>query len=157
LTGNTTLETHGLKPTKKDRKKFDLDLAYGTMHEDKVLAILENKKIEVKTERGMWTETGNIAIEFESYGKPSGINATEADYWFHNLAVGDDVYCTLIFETENLRKIVKKLDTHNIVRGGDNRASKMYLVNLSKLFSTDTLKVYKQLANEVTDEKNTID
>lgn len=152
---STTSETTGLKPTKPDRKKFDLDLAYGQLHEDKVLDMLENKKIEVKTERGMWTTTGNIAIEFESYGKPSGINATESDYWFHRLAVEDDVYCTLVFDTQTLRKIVQKLDNHRIVKGGDNWASKMYLVNLSKLFSTDTLKIYKQLSTEVTDEKNT--
>ena len=119
--------------------------------------MLENKKIEVKTERGMWTDTGNIAIEFESYGKPSGINATEADYWFHNLAVDDEVYCTLVFETEILRKIVEELDDHRIVKGGDNWASKMYLVNLSKLFSTDTLKIYKQLSTEVIDEENITD
>jgi hypothetical protein len=75
---NTTSETTGLRPTKKNRKKFDLDLAYGQMHEDRVLDMLQGKKVEVKTERGMWTKTGNIAIEFESYGKPSGINATEA-------------------------------------------------------------------------------
>ena len=35
--------------------------------------MLQDKKIEVKSERGMWLKTGNIAIEFESYGKPSGI------------------------------------------------------------------------------------
>lgn len=154
---NTTSETTGLRPTKKNRKKFDLDLAYGQMHEDRVLDMLQGKKVEVKTERGMWTKTGNIAIEFESYGKPSGINATEADYWFHNLAVGDDVYCTLVFEVENLKKIVEKLDNHRIVKGGDHWASKMYLVNLSKLFSTDTLKIYKQLSTEATNEENTTD
>ena len=143
---NTQSEETGLKPTKKNRKKFDLDLAYGQLHEDRIAEMLQDKKIEVKTERGMWTKTGNIAIEFESYGKPSGINATEADYWFHNLAVDDDVYCTLVFSTKNLKKIVSKLDKHRVVNGGDNYASKMYLVNLSKLFSTDTLKLYKQLS-----------
>jgi hypothetical protein len=125
------------------------------MHEDKVLDMLENKKIEVKTERGMWAKTGNIAIEFESYGKPSGINATESDYWFHRLAIEDDVYCTLVFDTKTLKKIVEELDDHRVVKGGDNWASKMYLVNLSKLFSTDTLKVYRQLSTEATNETNT--
>lgn len=155
LQENTTSEITGLKPTKKNRKKFDLDLAYGQMHEDKVLDMLENKKIEVKTERGMWAKTGNIAIEFESYGKPSGINATESDYWFHRLAIEDDVYCTLVFDTKTLKKIVEELDDHRVVKGGDNWASKMYLVNLSKLFSTDTLKVYRQLSTEATNETNT--
>ena len=84
-------EKTGLKPTKKDRKKFDLDLAYGQLHEDRIADMLQNKKIEVKTERDQWSKTGNICIEFQSYGKPSGIKATEADYWFHNLALGDDV------------------------------------------------------------------
>ena len=139
----------GLKPTKDDRKKFDIDLAYGQMHEDQIIEMLQDKKIEVKTERGMWTKTGNIAIEFESYGKPSGINATESDYWFHRLAVDDDVFCTLVFDVPTLKKIVDKLDYHKVVKGGDNYASKMFLVNLSKLFSTDTLKLYRQLSTEV--------
>ena len=109
--------------------------------------MLQDKKIEVKTERGMWSKTGNIAIEFESYGKPSGINATESDYWFHNLAIDDEVYCTLVFSTPMLKNIVEKLDNHKVVKGGDNWASKMFLVNLSKLFSTDTLKLFKEKIN----------
>lgn len=110
--------------------------------------MLQDKKIEVKTERGMWSKTGNIAIEFESYGKPSGINATESDYWFHNLAIDKEVYCTLVFSTPMLKQIVQKLDDHKVVKGGDNWASKMFLVNLSKLFSTDTLKLFKEKMNE---------
>lgn len=118
------------------------------MHEERVVAMLENKKIEVKTERGMWANTGNIAIEFESYGKPSGIASTEADYWFHNLAIGDTVYATLMFDVDVLRTLVEELDDHKVVKGGDNWASKMYLVNLSKLFSTDTVKVFKELEKQ---------
>ena len=146
---NTESVETGLKPTKDDRKKFDIDLAYGQMHEDQIIEMLQDKKIEVKTERGMWTKTGNIAIEFESYGKPSGINATESDYWFHRLAVDDEVFCTLVFDVPTLKKIVEKLDYHKVVKGGDHYASKMFLVNLSKLFSTDTLKLYRQLSTEV--------
>ena len=146
---NTESVETGLKPTKDDRKKFDIDLAYWQMHEDQIIEMLQDKKIEVKTERGMWTKTGNIAIEFESYGKPSGINATESDYWFHRLAVDDEVFCTLVFDVPTLKKIVEKLDYHKVVKGGDNYASKMFLVNLSKLFSTDTLKLYRQLSTEV--------
>jgi hypothetical protein len=147
LTGNIKSVATGLKPTKENRKKFDIDLAYGKVHEEKIISMLQDKKIEVKTERGMWSKTGNIAIEFESYGKPSGINATESDYWFHNLAIDDEVYCTLVFSTPMLKNIVEKLDDHKVVKGGDNWASKMFLVNLSKLFSTDTLKLFKEKIN----------
>ena len=137
-----------MKPTKENRKKFDLDLEYGTVREDKVAAMLQDKKIEVKSERGMWMKTGNIAIEYESWGKPSGIRATESDYWFHNLCVGDNEYCTLVFKTEVLRTIVDKLDKFKTVSGGDNNASKMFLINLQKLFSSDVIKAFKESEDE---------
>ena len=133
-----------MKRTKENRKKSDLDLQYGTVREDKVAAMLQDKKIEVKSERGMWMKTGNIAIEYQSYGKPSGIKATESDYWFHNLCIGDNEYCTLVFKTDVLRTIVDKLDTFKTVSGGDHNASQMYLVNLQKLFSSDVIKAFKE-------------
>jgi hypothetical protein len=134
-----------MKPKKEDRKKFDIDLEYGTIREEKVAEMLTNKKVEVKSERGMWMKTGNIAIEYESWSKPSGIRATESDYWFHNLCVGDNEYCTLVFKTDVLRKIVDKLDYFKTVAGGDHKASKMFLVNLQKLFSSDVIKAFKEL------------
>ena len=140
-----------MKPTKKDRKKFDIDLEYGTIREEKVAEMLTNKKVEVKSERGMWMKTGNIAIESDSWSKPSGIRATESDYWFHNLCVGDNEYCTLVFKTDVLRKIVDKLDYFKTVAGGDHKASKMFLVNLQKLFSSDVIKAFKELEDA---EKN---
>lgn len=143
-TVTTSTEETGLTPTKKNRKKFDLDLKYGKVREQMISEMLQDKKIEVKSERGMWMTTGNIAIEYESYGKPSGIEATEADYWFHNLCVKDDVFATLVFKTDNLKKIIKNLDYVKTVKGGDNYASKMYLLNLQKLFSTDVIKSFKE-------------
>jgi len=137
-----------MKPTKEDRKKFDIDLQYGTVREDKIADMLQNKKIEVKSERDLWQKTGNICIEYQSYGKPSGIDATESDYWFHNLCIGDDEYCTLVFNTATLKKIVKRLDSFKTVSGGDNRASQMYLLNLQKLFSSDVIKAFKELEDE---------
>jgi hypothetical protein len=146
--GITTSEMDGMKPIKADRKKFDLDLQYGEIREDKIAEMLTNKKIEVKSERGMWMKTGNIAIEYKSYGKPSGIDATESDYWFHNLCIDDEEYCTLVFNTATLKKIVKRLDSFKTVSGGDNKASQMYLLNLQKLFSSDVIKAFKELDDE---------
>ncbi len=133
-----------MKPTKENRKKFDIDLAYGTIREEKIADMLTDKKIEVKSEKDMWQKTGNICIEYESWGKPSGIKATEADYWFHNLCVGDNEFCTLVFKTDVLKTIVDKLDTFKTVSGGDHKASRMFLVNLQKLFSSDVIKAFKE-------------
>ena len=138
-----------LEPNKKNQKKFDLDLQYGKVREKKIAEMLENKKIEVKSERDIWQKTGNIAIEYESYGKPSGINATQSDYWFHNLCIGDDVFATVVFKTKNLKRIINNLDYKRSVAGGDHNASKMYLLNLKKLFSSDVIKAFKEKENEL--------
>ncbi len=132
-----------LHPTVNNRKKFDIDLSYGKVREKRVVDMLQDKKIEVKSERDMWARTGNIAIEYESYGKPSGISATESDYWFHNLCIGDNTFATLVFDVPSLKRIIDNLDEKRTVSGGDNGASKMYLVSLQKLFSSDVIKAYK--------------
>ena len=137
-----------LEPSKKDRKKFDIDLEYGKVREKMVADMLQDKKIEVKSERDMWMRTGNIAIEYESYGKPSGIAATESDYWFHNLCVGEDTFATLVFDTKSLKRIINNLDYKRSVSGGDNNASRMYLLNLQKLFSSDVIKAFKEMNDE---------
>tara|TARA_B110000444_G_scaffold240079_1_gene255130 strand:- start:1486 stop:1920 length:435 start_codon:yes stop_codon:yes gene_type:complete len=144
-----------VKPTKENRKKFDIDLEYGTIREDKIAEMLTGKKIEVKSEKDLWQKSGNICIEYESWGKPSGIRATEADYWFHNLCVGDNEFCTLVFKTDVLKTIVEKLDTFKTVCGGDHKASRMYLLNLQKLFSTDVIKAFKETEKNEKENKNT--
>ena len=137
-----------MKPTKENRKKFDIDLEYGTIREDKVADMLTNKKIEVKSERGMWMKTGNICIEYESYGKPSGIITTEADFWFHNLCIEDNIFCTFIFDVPKLKQLIEKLDFKKSVSGGDHNASRMWLVNIRKLFTSDVFKTFKDLKDD---------
>ena len=133
-----------LEPKIKDRKKFDIDLEYGKVREQQVADMLQDKKIEVKSERDVWQKTGNIAIEYECYGKPSGINATESDYWFHNLCIGSETFATIVFDTTSLKRIIDNLDNKRVVSGGDNNASRMYLLNLQKLFSSDVIKAFKE-------------
>ena len=139
-----------LEPKTEDRKKFDIDLAYGKVREQRVADMLQQGKIEVKSERGnfqnpkSWVNTGNIAIEYECYGKPSGISATESDYWFHNLCIGDETFATIVFDTNSLKRIINNLDSKRSVSGGDNNAARMYLLNLQKLFSSDVIKAFKE-------------
>lgn len=113
-------------------KRFDLDLAYGQVFEKKVADILGNSKIEVKTEKDKWKTTGNIVIEHESRGKPSGIITTEADYWIHNLAVGDDIVLSLLLPVATLRRYIARNNPRS-VRGGDDMTSKLYLIKLTDL------------------------
>lgn len=113
-------------------KRFDLDLAYGQVFEKKVADILGNSKIEVKTEKDKWKTTGNIVIEFESRGKPSGIITTESDFWFHILALDDVLVSILVIPTSRLRKYID-VNKPRVVRGGDDMTSKLYLIKLTDL------------------------
>ena len=139
-----------IEPSKDNRKKFDIDLKYGKVREQMIVDMLQDKKIEVKSERDIWQTSGNIAVEYESYGKPSGINSTESDYWFHNLCIGDETFATIVFETKNLKKIINNLDYKRSVKGGDNNASRVYLLNIQKLFSSDVIKAFKKEIKDAT-------
>lgn len=119
-------------PLHNNDKRFDLDLAYGQVFEKKVADILGNSKIEVKTEKDKWKQTGNIVIEYESRGKPSGIITTDADYWLHNLAMGDDIVLSFLLKVSTLRKYIAQHNPRS-VRGGDDMTSKLYLIKLTDL------------------------
>ena len=137
---------NSLEPSIENRKKFDIDLQYGKVREKNVASMLQDKKIEVKSERDMWQRTGNIAIEYQCYVKHSGSDGATSDYWFHNLCIGEETFATLVFKTDSLRKIIKNLDNKKSVSGGDNNASRMYLLNIQKLFSSDVIKAFKESA-----------
>ena len=115
--------------------KFDIDLKYGQEREQRLASILDKdkNKIEVKTERDWWFKTGNIAIEIECNGKPSGIMATKADYWVHILAEGDKDYCRLIFDTRTIKRLAKKY-IGTLKNGGDGWRSRFVLIPLSEIF-----------------------
>jgi|TARA_Y100000401_G_scaffold103738_1_gene94982 hypothetical protein len=118
--------------------KFDLDLKFGKNREDFVASLLneDRAKIEVKSERDWWSRTGNIAIEVECNGKPSGLTVTQADYWFHILTKGKSNVAMLMFETKKLRKIVKKFNKPEYTKMiGDRKASKCILIPLTELMT----------------------
>ena len=122
---------------KKGFKDFDIDLKYGTIKEQKVRDMFQNCTIEVKAERNWWKKTGNIAIEYEYRGKPSGIYATKSDYWFHRLEEDKEEFCTLVFKTSTLKKIVDKYKDKLTKNVGDDKASKCVIIPIKEIFSKE--------------------
>lgn len=117
----------------KVRKQFDLDLEFGTQWETYIDDLFKGTKTcEIKTERDKWAKTGNICIEVESYGNPSGINVTTSDIWVQNLVKDGNLIASIIIPTPVLKKILST-NKHSTVYGGDNNASKLVLLKLSKL------------------------
>ena len=120
-------------------KKFDIDLKYGQLREKQIHDIFSNKKIEVKTERDWWYKTGNIALEYECNGQPSGVNATESDYWIQILAKGNKNHCMLVFEVPRLKKIINKYKATHTRMVGDGGRSKCVILPIKKLFDKEII------------------
>lgn len=113
----------------KHSGNFHFDLQISEVFEDLVKDLFENKKIEVKRDL-MAKRTGNIYIEYESRGKPSGISTTEADYYF--IFIKDDIFVGI--ETFELKKLCRRyFNTYRDKKGGDNNTSKGILLPLEDL------------------------
>ena len=123
----------------EEMKKFDLDLKFGLLGEDFVKDMQNgNTMIEVKTERDIWKNTGNIAIEIRCNSVPSGISTTGSSVWIHLLSYKDKIEGGFIFAVDELKKKIKKLLAEKkakIVMGGDFNSSQMVLIPIKELFS----------------------
>ena len=107
---------------------FRYDLEVGQVAEAGLADTFENKKIEVKRDLKA-KETGNIFIEYESRGKPSGLASTQSDFYCF---VVEDLH--IMLPTSQLKDIARSyIGTGRDVRGGDNNTSKGILLRLKDL------------------------
>ena len=117
---------------------FDIDLAFGVKNENELADILQNAKIEVKTEREIWVDTDNIVIETRYKGEPSGISTTTADYWAHILSYRGNIKSIIMFPVKDLKRRIKTLLRNgkaNIKNGGDNNESQLVIIPLTELLT----------------------
>lgn len=113
---------------------FDLDLKYGQIGEKTLAKILSDGKVEVKTERGIWKKTGNIAVEYSSRKKSSGILVTKADWWCTILMDDDEIDHIIITPINKMKSLfVKYLKMGKKVRGGDSNTSELVLIPIKEL------------------------
>lgn len=80
-----------------------------------ILAVIRSEDVtfEVKNELKV-NETGNVAIEYFSRGKDSGIRVTKADYWVEKIK-GD----FLLMRTRELKQKIKDEQYDDMKSGGD--------------------------------------
>lgn len=71
-------------------------------------ALLGDRKVlfEVKEDVRV-ADTGNVVIEYESFGKPSGIKTTCADFWLFRLHRKDGGIDTLGFKVSKLKSLIR--------------------------------------------------
>lgn len=88
--------------------------------------------------------TGNIAIEYECRGRPTGIAATEADYWVYKF-LGQ----YFIFRTSELKKKLyeEKVFDRKATGGDLGSNTRMFLVEMEK-FKTWGMELKNENENE---------
>lgn len=102
-----------------DNKDFDLKISSLRL------------SFEVKNDL-MAAQTGNIAIEYESRGKPSGLASSKADFWVYKFAGSLWVVPTKLLR----KKLFGEKRYYRKVTGGDKGSNtKMFLVK-TKAFKT---------------------
>jgi hypothetical protein len=113
---------------------FKYDLLCGFLDgETWVHNLLENKKIEVKTDARLSKKTGNAYIEYECRGKKSGISTTEADYWVFKLADERAIVIGVEELKARVRELIRGGKARYGVKGGDNDLSLGVLVKIRDL------------------------
>ena len=111
--------------------RFDMALKKAEIREKELADILGNKLIEIKTD-SQWKETGNLAIEFKSRGKLSGISTSEAEYYAFILDANGYTEGVIFIRTEKLKILTRKYFYTNKVFGGDDNTSEIILVPIEE-------------------------
>jgi hypothetical protein len=93
-------------------------------------------KIEVK-EDFIGERTGNVGLEFECRGKPSGIQTTMADYYIYKLHTRDHGIQFVAHRVSAIKKMIADNRYFLVVNGGDEGSNSMnYLFKYDVFVST---------------------
>ncbi len=108
---------------------FDIDLRNGVAWENAFVHAFLQARVEHKYDK-LCRKTGNVFVEFEQKGRPSGIAVTTADYWatcFYD-------FCWIVLPAERMKQIARHFaKTNRTTIGGDFNNYKGVLVPVTEL------------------------
>lgn len=110
------LEAQGFKCVGKcNNNKFDLLMEFNRAP----------YRVEVKTDS--YKNTGNMAIEIESRGKPSGLSVTESEFFITLFRSTKELW---LIRTTDLKNLISSNNFYLKENGGDKGSNtKFYLIN----------------------------
>jgi len=107
---------------------FRYDLKIGEQKENELASILSDETLELKFDRKA-LDTGNVYVEYQSRGKPSGIAKSEAKWYA--FCLGNSYH---ILDINELRLVCRKyIGTKRDKVGGDSNSSKGILLPINEL------------------------
>jgi len=137
--------------------RFDLDLPEGEVAEGLLRDILTTEGrllAEVKRDFRV-SETERIAVEIESRGRPSGIETTEAEWWFHFLSgpcfdgLDEKPEVVLGIRVVRLKALLHRLESEGRLRvfgGGDGGSSQLLCFKPKELLRPRIVRVSDRAA-----------
>ena len=128
-----------MQETTTYNKDWRYDLEFGELAEKKLNEIFSGprNRLEVKADKQAFS-TGNIAVEIEYRGSPSGISISQTEHYVFLLYHNNHYQSCLSIPTRKLKTITDNLlesGKARITMGGDNKASKLILVPIAELFT----------------------
>jgi hypothetical protein len=110
-------------------------------NDNKYDLLMENRKgqkitIEVK-EDFTCQRTGNVGVEYECRGKPSGIEVSQALLYLYKVHEPDGTQRLYVIKTDLLKKMIRDEKYFHIVCGGDPGSNSM-----NYLFKLDVIKAH---------------
>lgn len=112
-------------------------------NEDKacdILAEVDGKEVTIEVKEDVRTkDTGNVVIECESRGKPSGIMTTQADFWVFRLHLEEGIV-NYLFKIKDLKQAIRDRKFHNKRQMPHTDSN-----NVLYFFRVDTLVEYSTL------------
>ena len=105
-------------------KEFDFRIDYRDKNNNPQIML-----VEVKADRRA-AETGNIVIEYEGYGKPSGISTTTAGRWAYFIEGTNIMY---FIPVQWIRDAIANGLYNYDICGGHLKASRMYIFSLKDI------------------------
>jgi len=90
-----------------------------------ILAKIKDKQYTFEVKEDFTCErTGNVGLEFECRGKPSGIQTSQANYYIYKIHSKNGIHFYL-FNTATLKKMIAEKEYFRIVNGGDEGSNSM--------------------------------
>jgi hypothetical protein len=124
-----------------DDGKFDIQLNQSKIEERRLAEIFvgaDIELVEVKAESFLWERSGNLCIEFEWNGEPSGIAKTNAGIWAQTLIRAEDgeVMGWVLFKVDRLKEVCRQAYREGRFRRGvgDKGKSSVVLIRLRDLW-----------------------
>lgn len=119
--------------------KFDMQIKRALWEEERLARVFTEgtfDKLEVKGESYKWERSGNICVEFASYGKPTGIAVTEATHWVHELKRNGATVGYFIMPMDRFKEIARFCLAEGRVNhnSGDNKNTSVVLIPIRYLW-----------------------